>query len=260
MMNRNGRKTLVGSGLGLVFTAMVVFLVSCDTTTPTTSMLPGLEGREYIGMEMCAGCHQETVKKFALAPHGIRVLTGDKDRTCESCHGPGSLHAEGGGDKSKIINPRNNPEMCFQCHLDKKVQFQMQFHHPVIEGHVSCADCHDIHEVATFAGATGLGTQAEKCTQCHKEMKGPFVFPHEALAQGCVPTCHNPHGSAYDKLLVAEVSNLCLGCHFDIRVNTRNQPIGTSNHGTSRNIERGYECNDCHKSTHGSNVSKSLYY
>lgn len=264
MMNGNGRKASVGLGLSLLFTAMVLLLVSCDTTSTNvnTSLLPGLEGREYVGMETCSGCHQEAVRKFALAPHGMRVIVGDRDRTCETCHGPGSLHVEGGGDKSKIVNPRDNPEMCFQCHIDKKVQFQMQYHHPVLEGHVSCADCHEIHEVATFAGATGLGTQSEICTKCHKEQKGPFVFAHEAMNQGCAPTCHSPHGSNYNKMLVADVSTLCLGCHWDMRVNTvgagYNQPIGSSSHGTSRPMGRGYMCTDCHWEVHGSNTHKAL--
>ena len=41
--------------------------------------------------------------------------------SCESCHGPGSLHILGGGDKTKILNPASLTKqqqtwLCAQCH------------------------------------------------------------------------------------------------------------------------------------------------
>ena len=32
------------------------------------------------------------------------------------------------------------------------------------------------------------------CTKCHTQQKGPFVYEHSAMREGCV-ACHSPHGS-----------------------------------------------------------------
>ena len=64
---------------------------------------------------------------------------------CESCHGPGSLHVKSGGAAHTIVNPRRSPEACFQCHLNVRAQFQLPHRHPVLEGKMSCADCHNPH-------------------------------------------------------------------------------------------------------------------
>ncbi len=53
---------------------------------------------------------------------------GNTDLTnvgCESCHGPGSGHILGGGDPSKIVNPKNlttaeENALCGQCHIRSK--------------------------------------------------------------------------------------------------------------------------------------------
>lgn len=258
MTNQSGRKAWVGAGLGLMFTAMVVLLLSCDTATRTTSLLPGLEGREYVGRETCAGCHQDQVKKFELSSHNRMSLQGDNEGLCESCHGPGSLHVEGGGDKAKIVNPRDNPQMCVQCHAEKQAQFQMQFHHPVMEGRMSCSDCHDVHGEARASSATALRRPDEKCFKCHKETKGPYVFEHDAMRDGC-PTCHNPHGSVYDKLLTADKTTLCVRCHWEQNFNTVAGNIGGVPHGTAGyDIGQGEECVDHHRAPHGSNIWRTF--
>ena len=65
---------------------------------------------------------------------------------CESCHGPGSLHVSSGGGAKTIINPRKDPETCFQCHLEIRAKFNLPYRHPVPEGRVSCGDCHNPHK------------------------------------------------------------------------------------------------------------------
>jgi hypothetical protein len=66
-----------------------------------------------------------------------------RDIGCESCHGPGSLHAKAGGGRDNIVNPNSSPETCFQCHLDKRGEFSLRNAHPVLSGKMSCSDCHD---------------------------------------------------------------------------------------------------------------------
>ena len=165
---------------------------------------------------------------------------------CETCHGPGSLHVEGRGDKSKIIRANNADATCFKCHLNVKGQFMLEHHHPVPEGRMFCTDCHDMHgkDVRATGGSMLLGKN-DKCFKCHKEMRGPFVFEHEAMREGC-PVCHTPHGSINDKLLVAGPTVTCVRCHIE------------DNHGK---VHHHYDCIDCHTRVHGSNnAASSLRY
>lgn len=221
-----------------------------------------IEGAEYVGMETCAACHEETVKRYRLESHyGTSLEEGEKIKgeACESCHGPGSLHADSDGDKSKIIRYSN--ERCFACHIEKKSQFQLQYHHPVVEGQMTCMDCHEMHNSGRATrSVTSIERQDDKCFKCHKEYKGPFVFEHDAMRDGC-QTCHEPHGGVYTKLLVADDNALCLRCHWEPNTNTRTGNIGGIPHGTGAGnyfIGTGEECVDHHRSTHGSNIWRTF--
>ena len=131
---------------------------------------------------------------------------------CESCHGPGSLHVKAGGGAGTIVNPRKSPETCFQCHLEVRAAFQLPHHHPVLEGKMGCADCHEPHKGIAVKGAPtniqqtlkagGLAfmSKNETCFECHKQQRGQFVYEHEAVRQGCL-VCHSPHGSVNQRLL-----------------------------------------------------------
>ena len=224
-----------------------------------------MAGAKYVGSETCAMCHVKEVRHFKLAAHE-RVtipMEGVKVEGCEMCHGPGSLHVEAGGGKgNKIINPGKNPEMCFACHMEKKAQFNLPYHHPVPEGHMSCTDCHDPHGPnARPWTATSLNDTNQICFKCHKEQRGPFVYEHLALREGCT-TCHQVHGSINDKMLTARNSNLCLRCHTQSNYST-NGTIGTSAHGTGgtpRLTEGACFSGGCHVAVHGSNFDKHFRY
>ena len=226
------------------------------------SQSPNLKGAEYVGMETCSACHEQITKRYRLESHyGSSIAEGEKivREACESCHGPGSLHVDGGGDKSKIV--RYSAENCFSCHTDKKVQFQLQYHHPVPEGQMACTDCHDIHSTGrAVRSVTSLERQDEKCFKCHKEMKGPFVFEHDAMREGC-QICHEPHGGVYNKLLVADDHALCLRCHWQSNTNTATGNLGGVPHGTGAGnyyIGTGEECVDHHRAPHGSNIWRTF--
>ncbi len=161
---------------------------------------------EYIGMETCASCHAKQYEEFKHSTHArIAIPNGTGAQGCETCHGPGSLHVAAGGGRGVggIINPRKDPSTCFVCHTDKKAEFRLPYHHPVMEGKMSCADCHNAHgEDVRPWSATSLKDINEACFKCHKEQRGPFVWEHEALREGCT-TCHKVHGSINDKMLLA---------------------------------------------------------
>ena len=146
-------------------------------------------------MDTCAACHEKEVKNFKLTQHARIQIPGEGPRVegegCESCHGPGSLHVDSGGDRKLIVNPGKSPEACFQCHLDKNAEFSLQFHHPVKEGRMSCTSCHDPHgEDILKPKEMQVGRVNQDCAQCHREQARPHVFEHEAMREGCT-SCHN---------------------------------------------------------------------
>jgi predicted CXXCH cytochrome family protein len=249
--------------LGIVVTLGVV---SCADMGQSQMMAPPqIPGATFVGSDACETCHQDIAKGFATATHFRLKAPGNNALNvgCESCHGPGSLHVASGGSPRTIINPGNSPETCFQCHLDKRAQFDLPSHHPVVEGKMSCVDCHDPHKGSVIAnGGEGGGTELESsnevCTRCHIAQAGPFVFEHEAMREGCV-TCHNPHGSVNARLLISRNQTLCLRCHFQQQTANGKIIIGDQDHTTF--LSRGTCWSaGCHEAVHGSQVSPHLRF
>ena len=88
-------------------------------------------------------------------------------------------------------------------------------HHPVREGLMGCASCHDPHD-GTKPKMVSADWVNEKCLSCHTEKRGPFLWEHAPVRENCM-NCHDPHGSNHDKLLVAKQPYLCQRCHLNTR-------------------------------------------
>ena len=144
-------------------------------------------------------------------------------------------------------------------------------HHPVREGKMSCASCHNPHD-----GAQPKMLQAdsvnELCYKCHAEKRGPFLFEHAPVREDCV-SCHEPHGSNHKRLLVQKLPNLCWNCHLtgsghfgsgdnlSTELGARVAPAGApSGYPTanSRFVEKA--CKNCHANLHGSNSPSGAYF
>jgi len=258
---------------------LLLAAISCTTVYRNAVVLPNYPGATYIGSDQCDTCHDDICKDFPTADHARLMARGNNalNAGCESCHGPCSVHSDSGGDTlppysfkpgresrssygSRLIDPppRSEETVCYQCHADVRAQFQLPIHHPVPEGDMACSDCHDPHKGSIFrGGGTDLLSQNEMCLRCHPAERGPFVFEHQALREGCT-TCHNPHGSINDKLLVDRDSNLCLRCHFVQNTGTAIF-IGGSDH-TLRLQQGTCWTAGCHEAVHGSRVNPSLRF
>jgi predicted CXXCH cytochrome family protein len=237
---------------GLIFGALLVAgaAISCGTLNRSLVAPPNIPGATYIGTESCEDCHKELVKDFTMSTHARLKAPGDnaKDIGCESCHGAGSIHKEAGGGRGTIINPKKSPDVCFQCHQDKRAAFSLPSHHPVIEGKLACGDCHDPHKGdAVIGGGTQMMSESEVCGKCHTTQFGPFTFEHEAMKEGCA-TCHQPHGSVNQKMLITRNNALCLKCHFEQQ--------------SGHNASAGGSCwsAGCHEAVHGSQVYNRFRY
>lgn len=245
-----------------------LLLVSCVMVDRTVVAPPKIAGATFVGTKECTQCHSEVTDHFAGSTHSKVSVADSKlgDTTCESCHGPGSIHVAAGGGKGSIVNPGKNPQACFQCHTDKQGQFSLPNSHPVLAGKVSCVDCHDVHEGKAIRGTgSALENEIATCTKCHTAQKGPFVYEHGALKEGCT-ACHNPHGSVNAKMLVARDANLCLRCHLESpsvansgEINANSIRHTTENHN-SRLMQGTCWSAGCHEAPHGSNASYHFRY
>jgi predicted CXXCH cytochrome family protein len=261
----------------------VLLLFNSCSTTPTAVVAPlEIPGAHFVGNQVCAQCHAQIVREFPASPHarlrissaGILPASSDEDSrgagtrgqdaratdvSCEACHGPGSKHVEAGGAAQFIINPGKNPEACFRCHLQVRAEFELPDHHPVIEGRMSCADCHDPHGGDIFKPASSglaMARRNENCAQCHREQTRPFVFEHPAVREGCT-VCHNPHGSVNRALLKQADDNLCLRCHAQTQAAGGQVFIGNVDHTPL--LQMG-ACWSCHTAIHGSDADPRLRY
>ena len=135
-----------------------------------------------------------------------------------------------------------------KCHVDKRAKFFQMSHHPVREGQMACTDCHNVHG----EDGTGLMVKAnlrEKCTSCHADKRGPFLWEHAPAAEDCT-LCHDPHGSNQPALLKKRPPQLCQQCH-DPAGHPSTSLDGTKLPNSALLGVKG--CLNCHSAVHGSN-------
>ncbi len=193
---------------------------------------------------VCTSCHKGgKFIQWAGSAHATR------DVACTSCH---KLHVP----QDKVRDKQTQPEVCFSCHKEQRVLFNKPSHHPVLEGKMSCSDCHASH------GSSGpklmqRDSVANTCFTCHMEKRGPFIRKHEP-AEDCA-ICHNPHGTAVDNLLKTRPPFLCQQCHEPSSHQGNFPGFNNSANGSPgmnpgmRGITQARACLNCHTNIHGSN-------
>lgn len=156
---------------------------------------------------LCFQCHDDPTKDddgkartFVHSP----VL----EEECTGCHDPHFSR------NKKLLTQEH---ICLECHDDKDPgeTGKGSVHAPV--GKMKCASCHDPHASAHKFQLKREG--AALCFGCHgdvtRDEKGvPLKFAHEPVAEGDCLSCHTPHVSDYENLLVAQ--KICLECHDDM--------------------------------------------
>jgi DmsE family decaheme c-type cytochrome len=205
----------------------------------------------------CAACHEEVVKAFDRNTHATLEKSPKLkvENPCESCHGPGKAHIEGGGDAAKIIGftgtaAKTYSQQCLACHKkDHEVSGYAASMHA--KQGLDCAACHSVHKPAVTTRS--LKDRATNlCVRCHTQQKTEFSKPyhHRVMEKAMECTdCHQPHGGIDRRQMRSSFAGeeICVRCH------TEKQGPFVFEH-PAINV-RG--CQGCHE-PHGSNNTKML--
>lgn len=222
---------------GVVVAALVPLLAG-GIFAQATGLKPGSTssppaGNGYVGVATCQGCHDELYKRFEASPHWL--TTQETKMThgaqgCESCHGPGAAHVEGGGDVTKIFRfttakPEDITRRCMTCHESNVEQrhFEQSTHN---QSGISCTSCHSIHHAKREYLL--VSSQPSLCYSCHTEQRADFQKPfRHRVNEGLIKCtdCHNAHGSPRDQGLIRDrqlrstpnQDLICMKCHSDKR-------------------------------------------
>ncbi|MCL5774170.1 MAG: DmsE family decaheme c-type cytochrome [Firmicutes bacterium] len=220
--------------------------------------------------EICLKCHQKAnLSAWMASSHSANGIA------CISCHDPHRA------ESPKLIRARSKPhpdkwedkkwgsnfprgddevtELCFSCHREKRAQLSMFSHHPVLEGRMNCASCHDPHGI----NENNLKeiTTRETCVKCHRDKAGPFAYEHPPVAEDCL-ICHKPHGSTNPSLLTLEQPVLCARCHRVVHVDWARSVKGPGVPNMNERIAGSLaymRCGGCHM-VHGSDHNNQFTY
>lgn len=194
----------------------------------------------------CQVCHVKDANRmnWAFSDHKKAGLD------CTACHGNHTPKTVKNADKTAKYKDANSA-LCASCHKEVAARFSMASHHPLKEGGISCADCHDPHADKKQA----LTAKTETCTKCHQAVRGPHTMEHPPVTEDCL-TCHNPHGSPVKKLLTIAQPALCLRCHS---LADKRHAVGAAA-GARVTGAALRNCTACHNGIHGSAFDQHLRY
>ena len=230
----------------------------------------GFEMRSSLACEQCHGpgrAHIDSGGDVTLIHNPGKLKPEESTAICLTCHENGmQVHWKGSVHQQRglacvtchsVHHPKSDEfqlktttvtETCNGCHMEVKAAIQRTSHHPIREGLMTCASCHNPHGTMTPKMIQASSVN-EQCYGCHTEKRGPFLWAHPPVQESCL-NCHLPHGSNHEKLLVQNRPWLCQSCHLDTR-----HP-GTLYDGTNvltSNRELSRSCSNCHFAIHGSN-------
>lgn len=159
---------------------------------------------KYTTPEDCAACHGGKSPEDPIYKHWKETVHANKGVTCESCHGPGSVHKANPTKENILSYPKIvSSVVCAQCHGPIADQFDFSKHSKLI------AD--PVEEAVTDPGRYG---KTSRCIACHSGLVRAEIVENgknladlsddeiRELAENTltvVPhsvdcaTCHNPH-------------------------------------------------------------------
>lgn len=185
----------------------------------------------------CLSCHNSRSHfDWAGSRHDMANIA------CIDCHNP--MRAT-----EKLLR-KPEPELCLDCHAQRRAQLAYPSHHPILEGKMKCTDCHNQHGSDNRA-MLRRESVSQLCFQCHPEKEGPFVFEHPPVTEDCT-ICHEPHGTVANNLKKQEEPFLCMQCH----PGHQSQLPVLDDVLDSREKRRTFytKCTQCHAMIHGTDL------
>jgi DmsE family decaheme c-type cytochrome len=217
--------------------------VSDPTDTSTLFLFEKASAKEIDAH--CLECHAGGTQHM----NAINSVHAKNDVSCIACHSPHH------GKESDFLLLKSQPELCYTCHLAKRAEFDMPFHHRVNEGLVQCTDCHNPHGTVKPHQVRATATQDEVCFKCHTDKQGPFVFEHQPVKVDGCESCHLVHGGPNPHMLkLSNVNLLCLECHTQSSFS--GAPGAPSFHNQASFFQ---SCVLCHSQIHGSNFDATFF-
>jgi DmsE family decaheme c-type cytochrome len=186
-----------------------------------------------VGPQVCMRCHVVQAAAFGVTLMG-KIFRNPRNlqekASCETCHGPGSLHVKAGGGRGvggiisfRLDDPAQDVEslnaICLSCHEKGQRTLWRGSTHDT-RG-IACVNCHTIMTNVTPKHQLSMLTEADTCFQCHKNKRSEvWRTSHMPIREGKITcsTCHNPHGSYGESLLkTATINDTCYKCHAEKR-------------------------------------------
>ena len=135
------------------------------------------------------------------------------------------------------VDSLNHPDTIKNTEITAIVNKQHIYYHPPYQNK-KCKICHDPSSPVKL-----LQDQTELCSNCHDNYNSEYRFVHGPVGGGFCTSCHSPHQSENEKLLLRTGQDLCLFCHDsrDILKNSAHKEIGIR------------DCQECHN-PHGSDI------
>ena len=148
---------------------------------------------DYVGSNVCMACHSEVSESMKDSPHGFIE--------CESCHGPGSIHASSPSpDTITVAIPSS---LCGQCHTRGDDQNRIEVEGSLIKSNQQYDELLSGHKSSL------------SCVQCHDPHVSLTSETHDALTSDCTD-CHNPTINQIHRVAGVE----CIDCHMPYAVKT----------------------------------------
>lgn len=197
---------------------------------------------------MCAECHTTNLRKnYRLADNTYHTDFSEIDVSCETCHGPGSLHVRlaerwspfwdrrlgYGLARLKAADPRVQIDSCAPCHARRRIvhpdfrpgeKFLDYYTPELLEANLYFADGQILDEVYEYGSflQSKMFHRGVRCTDCHD--------PHSTVVKFATP---ETRGRFAD-------NRLCGQCHLPTKYDV------VAHHHHPDASKRGTACVECH--------------
>lgn len=212
---------------------LILVLTSLSAVAQERDVEPTYTDR---GADRCLKCHDELsefpVMDIFKTKHAevADLRTPMAKLQCETCHGPGSEHADMRLDEDEPRPPirdfghrgaetpvAEQNAVCTSCHDDgHRAAWRGSAHQ---SSDVACADCHQIH--TTHDPVLTATEQPNVCFDCHARQRAEsYRASSHPIRHGLVTcaSCHDPHGSLTPAMLRQPTLNqTCYECHAEKR-------------------------------------------